>query len=447
MWRLADLDGARIALIGCGREGRATERVLRDRLPASRLHVFAERSPEFDPASPSTIAPLEIDPRDFDVVLRSPGVPPHHPGLNACRDAGIPMTSSSSIWFAERPECSTVAVTGSKGKSTTSSLLTHMLEGCGRTVELAGNIGRPLIELLDLKADAIVIELSSYQLIDLVGAPSVGAITRLFPEHADWHGSTEAYYQAKLRLVDLLDGGPLWFNGKDPVLSDALADATDAHAANRPPGLHVRETGLWTGAGPAARCLFDREHWLLPGRHNLDNLVLAVAVAESLGLERERLLEAARDFRGLSNRLESLGRVGGVEYINDSISTTPHATRAALESDLRPAVLIAGGQDRRADWSPVAEAGIALRGLVALPDTGADVAARLVEAGLVPVGSVREVQGLDQAVSAACDLARPGDRVLFSPGAPSFHRFRDFEARGEAFRNAVRALCRQHSAD
>lgn len=447
MWRLADLAGQRIALIGYGREGEAAERVLRKRVPDAALHVFAERPPESDPPSECTVAPLAVAPDRFDRVIRSPGVPLNHPGLAACRDAGLPMTTSSSIWFAERPDAQSIAITGSKGKSTTSSLLTHMLEACELKVELAGNIGRPLIQLIDVEADAFVVELSSYQLADLIGRPTLGAITRLFPEHADWHGSTGAYYAAKLRLIELLDDQPLLFNGIDPILTESLAGARNARSVNSPPQLHARESGLLAGEGDRAEQVFRKSDWLLPGRHNLDNLVLAVAVAESLGLERARLLDAARDFRGLANRLESLGRLGGIEWINDSISTTPHATRAALESDPRCAVLIAGGQRREADWSTVVECGVSLRGLVALPDTGPDLADRLIDAGRIEPARVRDVQGMDQAVRAAAELAEPGDRVLLSPGAPSFHRFRDFEARGEAFRTAVRALCRRRSTD
>jgi len=441
-WRLADLAGARIALIGYGREGRATERLLLRRAPGAGVHVFAETAPDTEPAAPATIGPLDVDPSCFDVVLRSPGVPPHHPGLEACRAADLPMTTSSSIWFAERSAGAVgtvVAITGSKGKSTTSALLAHLLEGNGLRVELAGNIGRPLIELLDAAADAFVLELSSYQLVDLDGRPDVGAVTRLFPEHADWHGGVASYYADKLRLAGLLDHRPLWFNGADPVLSEALAEAGNAHPVNRPPGLHAEDDGLYRAG---ERC-FARDHWALPGRHNLDNLVLAVTVAGALGVAPGDALAAARDFRGLAHRLEALGSIEGVAWVNDSISTSPHATRAALQADPRPAVLIAGGQARGADDGRWADDLPQLRGLVGLPDTGPAVAARLVTAGRVAAGDVRQVEGLDAAVRAAAELARPGDRVLLSPGAPSYHRFRDFEARGDAFRAAVAALRRK----
>ena len=441
-WRLADLDGARIALIGHGREGQATARALSRRAPGAGVHVFAETAPDTDPTGPATIGPLDVDPSRFDVVLRSPGVPPHHPGLAACRAAGLPMTTSSSIWFAERgPDAAgaVLAITGSKGKSTTSALLAHVLEGNGLRVELAGNIGRPLIELIDVEADAFVVELSSYQLVDLVGRPDFGAVTRLFPEHADWHGGVEAYYADKLRLAGLLDERPLWFNGSDPVLSRALADRDNAQPVNRPPGLHAEDDGLYRAD---ERC-FAREDWPLPGRHNLDNLVLAVTLAAALGPAPNDALAAARDFRGLAHRLEALGSIDGVVWVNDSISTSPHATRAALQADPRPAVLIAGGQARGGDDGHWAEDLPILRGLVGLPDTGSTVAARLVEAGCVAADAVRQVEGLDAAVRAAAELARPGDRVLLSPGAPSYHRFRDFEARGDAFRSAVSALRRE----
>nr|WP_277347524.1 UDP-N-acetylmuramoyl-L-alanine--D-glutamate ligase [Wenzhouxiangella sp. XN79A] len=429
-------------MIGYGREGRATERVLAHRVPDARLQVFAESPPEVEPVAPLTVGPLDVDPSRFDLVLRSPGVPPHHPGLAACREAGRPMTTSSSIWFAERSTDPgaprVVGVTGSKGKSTTSALLAHLLEGNGRRVELAGNIGRPLIELLDVEADVFVLELSSYQLVDLHGHPDLGAVTRLFPEHADWHGGIEAYYADKLRLATLLEGRPLWFNAADPVLAGAVAGFANARPVNQAPGLHALDDGLYLDD----QRRFGREEWALPGRHNLDNLVLAATVADALGIDRGDALATARDFRGLAHRLEALGSIDGVAWINDSISTSPHATRAALRADPRPAVLIAGGQARSADDGAWAGDLPKLRGLVGLPDTGPDLAGRLVALGCVERGDIRQVEGLDAAVRAAADLARPGDRVLLSPGAPSYHRFRDFEARGEAFRSAVEALRR-----
>ncbi|MBY6205289.1 UDP-N-acetylmuramoyl-L-alanine--D-glutamate ligase [Halomonas denitrificans] len=445
-WRLADFTGARIALIGYGREGRAAERALLERADPLELHVFAERPPEHEPRSATTVAELAVDPDRFDLVLRSPGVPPHHPGLARCRQAGLPMSTSSSIWFAERPDARVVAVTGSKGKSTTSSLLAHLAREAGFRTELAGNIGRPLLDLIDVEADVFVVELSSYQLVDLVGAPSVGAVTRLFPEHVDWHGSVEAYYGAKLRLADLLQGRPLWFNASDPILGDRLGGIDHARPANvasaASGSLHAAEDGLYVGE----RRVFARSDWTLPGRHNLDNLVLAVELAGSLGIDREQALVAARGFRGLAHRLESLGRIDGVEFVNDSISTTPHATLAALRADPRPAVLIVGGQQRGADWDALVDAGIRLKGLVALPETGGDAARALIEGGLVATDRVRRVEGLDAGVREAAALAEPGDRVLFSPGGPSFHRFRDFEARGEAFRVAVRSLALRRPA-
>lgn len=442
-WRLADFAGARVALIGYGREGRAAERVLLERADLSDLHVFAERPPEQEPRSATTVAELAVDPARFDVVLRSPGVPPQHPGLERCRRAGLPMSTSSSIWFAERPEARVVAVTGSKGKSTTSSLLAHLIDEAGVPAELAGNIGRPLLDLLDVDSGIFVVELSSYQLVDLVGRPAFGAITRLFPEHVDWHGSVDAYYDAKLRLAGLLDGGPLWFNAGDPVLRDRLAGISHARPANDSGGLHAADDGLYADG----QRVFARSDWALPGRHNLDNLALAVELAGSLGIERDHALAGARSFRGLAHRLESLGRVGDVEFVNDSISTTPHATCAALQADPRPAVLIVGGQQRSAEWGALVDAGVRLRGLVALPDTGPDAAQTMIEAGLVEADRVRCVDGLDAAVREAAALAEAGDRVLLSPGGPSFHRFRDFEARGEAFRVAVRRLALRRPAD
>lgn len=450
--RLDELARSRVALIGFGREGQAMEAALCRHHPAARVHVFAERAPAHAPETwPLSIGPLDFDPAGFDCVLRSPGVPVDHPQLKRCRAMGLPVTTPSSIWFAERPDARTIAVTGSKGKSTTSALIAHLLSDCGVQVRLAGNIGLPLIGLLDDPADWFVIELSSYQLVDLVGRPGVGAITRLFPEHADWHGTTEAYYAAKLRLLELLGGHPLWINGTDPVLSDRVSGRTGVKLANTPPGLNAAPDGLYEGSRDDRERVFAASDWALPGRHNLDNLALAMAIVESIEPDRERhlrsrLLRSASTFKGLSHRLETVASTGPstgrLRFVNDSIATTPFATCAALESISGPVVLIAGGLERGGDWGGVIarlrEA--PLRALVVLPDNGQRIATELIGAGVIADEQVVSASNLREAVARAVEMADPESTVLLSPGAPSFPRFRDFEDRGQQFRDAVRAV-------
>lgn len=449
--RLRDLQNGLTVLLGFGREGRSLESALLKRYPASRVQVVCDRPPD----SPPRAWPLHCgDPADLpetpDRVLRSPGFPVDHLQLVRWRAAGIPVTCISSLWFAEHPDARVVAVTGSKGKSTTASLIAHLLSATGARVALAGNIGVPLLDLPERPYDWYVLELSSYQLADLVGHATIGVITRLFPEHQDWHGGAQAYFRAKLRVLDLLAGNPVLINAADPVLLDAVAGYANVHAnvhaVNAANGSgaafrvepHSSGTGVWRGA----ELLVPAGTSPLPGRHNLDNLALALAVVESVAGSCTRALDSLPAFHPLPHRLQPIPGPGAGGWINDSISTTPFATLAALEACPAPPVLICGGLERGADWRPLAEYCVArpLAGLVTLPDNGPAIASLLLAAGAAKPECLRQAGNLDQAVLQAHDLAAGHAPVLLSPGAPSFPHFRDFEHRGQCFVEAVARL-------
>ncbi|MCC5863504.1 MAG: UDP-N-acetylmuramoyl-L-alanine--D-glutamate ligase [Wenzhouxiangella sp.] len=442
--RLETLAGKRLAVLGYGREGRCALAVLAQRLPETAISVLVERG-ERPSEMPGWTGPFDRRLTDFDVLIRSPGIPVDHPALAAARAAGVAVVNPASIWLAERQDVKVIGVTGSKGKSTTASLLAHLLMACEREVLLAGNIGEPLLGHLDTTAEFIVLELSSYQLADIEGAIALGLITRLFDEHLDWHGSREAYFASKLRIARLLAGRPLLVNGADTVLMEQTSGIAGRIVVNQPPGFWRREDVLYR----------DQQPWLrldelgLSGRHNLDNAAMALTAAQLLGVSDGPLRDALVGFQPLPHRLERLPVQAGRAWVNDSISTSPHATRAALESlrDER-VTLIAGGLARPADWQAVIDWCQArpLAGLVVLPDNGAQVAAALIEGGAVRPGRVEQVADMSEAVSAAVRLSATGGVVLLSPGAPSFPRFRDFEERGAAFRTAVAAYSDRSTA-
>jgi UDP-N-acetylmuramoyl-L-alanine---L-glutamate ligase len=435
--RLDAIRRGRVGVLGYGREGRSVVRALRSRYADVDLTVLVE-SGRVDAPVPVRVGAFDQRLEDFDVLLRSPGIPVQLPALEAYRKAGGRVVNPGSIWLAERPDVPVVGVTGSKGKSTTASLLAHLLAEQGEKVLLAGNIGIPLLDHLDTDAQRVVLELSSYQLADLEGRLAMGLITRLFPEHLDWHGSLEHYVACKLRISQLLEGRPLLVNAGDPVLMAATADVPGRIAANRQPFVERREDGLFLGGQQLA----DGASLPLIGRHNLDNMALALQAGVELGLPLDGLVAGLASFRPLPHRLESVAVIEGVQWINDSIATSPHATLAALQAmQGRPVTLIVGGKDRPTDWSEVAgrcrELGLAA--LITLPDNGSEIAAafaRQREFGLPIHGAA----SLDKAVILAREITGPGGVVLLSPGAPSFPHFRDFEDRGEQFTRAVRAL-------
>jgi UDP-N-acetylmuramoylalanine--D-glutamate ligase len=437
--RLEDLAGCRVGIVGFGREGRSAVRALTARVPSAQLTVFDERGP-VDSDLPVVVGPFDQRLRDFDALIRSPGVQVRHPALESARAAGVEVLNPVGLWLAERSAGTTViGVTGSKGKSTTVSLLAHLLEKTGREVLLAGNIGVPVLDHLDTPAEIAVLELSSYQLSDLTGSIHLGVFTRLFPEHLDWHGGKAHYYASKLRLADCLEGRSLIVNAQDGELMDATRGVSGRVAGNRPPCAYrdgdalIRDGNRLCGIGDLP----------LVGRHNLDNAALALEAALAFGGGIDRLVGALKAFEPLPHRLEPVATIADVRYINDTIATSPHATLAALES-VRPAptLLIVGGQDRPADWAPVIDwcRRHGLVALITLPDNGAGIASAFrAELGADAPPLVAS-DNLDQALRRAAEMTGPGDTVLLSPGAPSFPRFRDFEQRGESFRRAVARL-------
>ena len=425
-------------MLGYGREGRSAVQALREYAPDVDLTVLFE-SGEGPEDLPLLRGVFDEGLQDFDVLLRSPGVPVNHPALQAYRGKGGRIVNPGSIWFAERSDIPVIGVTGSKGKSTTASLLAHLLAAQGKRVLLAGNIGVPLLDHLHTDAEIVVLEMSSYQLADIEGCLELGLITRLFPEHLDWHDTMAHYVSSKLRMACLLEGRPLLVNAADPVLMEATADIAGRIAANHSPFIERHDDALFLGD----ELLTEASRLSLIGRHNLDNMALALQAGVLLGYPAGALAASLGDFKPLPHRLEPVATIDGVRWINDSIATSPYATLAALEALGDGLVtLIVGGKDRRADWSEVIDwcGRKGLQGLVTLPDNGgliSEAFERALGKGAVPQFPAND---METAVRQARSVSQSGSVVLLSPGAPSFPHFRDFEDRGHQFTNAVLAL-------
>ncbi len=422
----------RIAILGSGREGLAAFDFLEAAGVAKRLDIITEglsgrgRESELEARGILKVCPFrEAGLEQYDVLVRSPGVSPYRPCLLAAAKAGTAIVNPSTLWFRAHPNANTIVITGTKGKSTTAALLAHLLEHLGQRVRLAGNIGTPLLACDDQDVDWWVIELSSFQLADLEARPSIGVLLNLSADHLDWHGSRERYRADKLRLAELVRPGGLVANEADPVLREALADRPEVKWFSTAPV-----------EGPFADAAEVAMPPSLPGKHNRANLAACLAVIEKLGLDAVGALVALGSFRGLPHRLQELGTAGDVRYIDDSISTAPVATAAALEALAgRRVVLLVGGLDRGIDWVPFAEAMRAHppAGLIALPDNGEQIIEALERAGIEPESGFYVAENLEAAVGHARDIATPGSVILLSPGAPSFPHFRDYEDRGRQF--------------
>jgi len=439
-----------VGVIGLGREGLALSRfllsigadvVVTDDKPLGALAPAAHELGDGVALHAGGLYPGVLE---TDLCFVSPGVPLDRPELLSARANGVPLWNETGLflWLCSAPS---VGITGSSGKSTTTALVAGMAAEAGRRVHLGGNIGRPLIGCIDeIQADDLVVmELSSFQLELMRQSPTFAAVTNLTPNHLDRHHTMAAYVAAKRHIFAHQRAHDVTVLNADCRLSLALAEDCpgQVHWSGRRagcgPGAHLAGDTLVLrrSAGESDR-LCSRDELRLVGEHNVDNALCACALAGAIGLPSNAIRRALVAFAGLPHRLEVVAEVGGVTYINDSIATAPERSLAAVRSMRSPVVLLAGGRDKDLPWEEwSAEVARCVRAVVSFGEMGSRIVALLAGRGV----TVRQASGLDEAVRLAQGLARPGDVVLLSPGGTSFDEFRDFEARGERFRQLVHA--------
>ncbi len=458
--RRDDLRGRRALVLGLARSGTALARFLAD--AGADVTVYDRRSegeleaPVRELDGRKVRLALGVTPDQAaslleaaDLVLTSPSISPRFPttepwlreALRAAERRGAELVSEVDL-FLRLTTARILAVTGTKGKTTTTALVGAILAEAGVPHQVGGNIGRPLVELADRlsRGDWAVVELSELQLPTISRGADVAVYTNILADHLDRHGTVEAYRAVKARLAELAPrGGRVVLNRHDPgsvELGARLARGVAAWYGLEPTPDAVawaHDGWLHLGSGP----VLPEEEVLLPGRHMRLNVLAALAGATLAGADVGAAARAIRAFRGVPHRLESIAERGGVRYVNDSQATIPLATLAALEAFApAPVVLVAGGQGKGLDYAELADAIVErCRATVLIGET-ADELERLL-AGRVPV---KRATSMPEAVEAAARLARPGDVVLLSPAAASFDMFSDYAARGDAFRGAVSGL-------
>jgi len=447
---IAALSGLRVALWGWGREGRAAHRVIRARLPRQPLALFCSET-EADDASALNDSLLAVECEAtgealsaFDVVVKSPGISPNKPEALFAAERGTRFIGGTGLWFAEHARDGTMqrtfCVTGTKGKSTTTALLAHLLRAAGLRTALAGNIGLPLLELVDESADAWAIELSSYQTRDVAASgacPRIAIVTNLHPEHLDWHGSEQRYVADKLALLTEAKPQIAVLNAEDPTLASLALPDSEIHWYGDERGWHLRGDALHRGDV----FVMDTSSLPLPGRHNRGNLCAVLTALEAFGLDAVALAPHAVSFNPLPHRLQPVGERDGIRYVDDSISTTPHATLAALALYReREVVVLVGGHDRGLPWREFADA-MREHAPVAIVTLGHGIAGQngdRIHALLAPLAAegrfaLSSARDLDAALPQARAALPNGGVVLLSPGAPSFGLYRDYVARGRRF--------------
>ncbi|MDH7798592.1 MULTISPECIES: UDP-N-acetylmuramoyl-L-alanine--D-glutamate ligase [unclassified Beijerinckia] len=429
----------KIAIWGYGREGQAALVHLQALHPGDAFTILNDTP--LDTAPPAQVRVLTgeaageaLRTEPFDIIVKSPGISLYRPEATAARALGATITSATNLWFKENASAHTIAVTGTKGKSTTSRLLHHILQQAGRDVALLGNVG---VAALGQKAgrDHTVLELSSYQIADLAHAPSMAVITNLYVDHVPWHGSIAQYHTDKLRLIADPSTRAVLNHGNAGLRSHA-GQRANVLWYNRDDGFHVRDGALFFRDQKV-----DTSQFPLRGSHNLENLAAACTVADDLGIEGLRQRVAIPDFAQLRHRQEEFRTKNGVLCVNDSISTVPEATLVALEAYRGlPCVLILGGHDRGQNHAALLDylPGAGLAALLLLPDTGRRIAEEM--KGRDWPFPIVPVDDLAQAVREAMARVPQDGVVMLSPAAPSFGQFRNFEDRGDRFKALIEAV-------
>ncbi len=371
-------------------------------------------------------------------IVVSPGVPLSDPALQQARDSGVEITGDIDL-FAHEVDAPVVAITGSNGKSTVTSLLVSMATRAGMNAVAGGNIGLPVLDLLDDPRDLYVLELSSFQLETLQRLPMKAAVVlNVSPDHMDRYADVNAYAMSKQAIYE--HAAHAVVNRDDAFVSKMLnhQQGVTGFTLNRP---SAGEFGICEQDGATYLCVGDEllvntDELKIRGRHNHANALAALALGQGIGLPMPAMLDALKAFPGLEHRTQWVAEINGVNWYNDSKGTNVGATLAAIEGLPGKHVLIAGGQGKGADFTPLREiASQRLRALVLMGED-ADRIAKAVDQ-VVPV---RLVGDMDEAVAAAAELAEAGDNVLLSPACASFDMFRGFAHRGEVFMRAVEGL-------
>ncbi len=445
-----ELRDRNVLIVGFERTGEALARFLvgrgarvrvSDKKPAGafgrKLRPFEERGVVFEMGGHRPESFLAAD-----LIVPSPGVPPL-PEIRAARDRGVPVLSEIELAFLFL-RGRIVGITGSNGKSTTTTLVYRILKDAGLRARLAGNIGTPLVSFVDRSRDAdlYVTEISSFQLEYTERfAPAVAALLNVSENHLDWHGSFESYFAAKKKLVLRLGPeGRVVLNRDDArvwgLRAEAAAPVYGFSRARRPVrGAFLDDGWIVTRDGAAER-IVPASRIKLPGAHNLENVLAAALIGRLCGAPASSMRRTIEAFRGLEHRLEDVMRVGGVRFVNDSKATTVDATLKALASFDRPIVLILGGRGKGGDFSPLRpEVRKRVRAVVLVGEAADKIDKAL--GGVVPV--VRAVN-YREVVRAAFGLAARGDVVLLAPACTSWDMFRNFEERGRTFKREVRRL-------
>ena len=425
------LEDKRVALLGYGREGKSSYAFLRRMFPEKEL-LIADKSPiEIeDPRVRILTGESYLDVlQQCDVLLKSPGVPLR--GIEI--PSGLHISCQTDIFLRYAP-CVKAGVTGTKGKTTTSTLLYEMLAASGVPARLIGNMGRPVLDYFDdMEGKIAVIELSSHQLEFTGASPHVAVWTNLYEEHLDhYNGGFTGYAAAKANICRHQSSSDVFIYTAEQPLAD-LADISSCQGERVPVGLDAGERD------PFLRSL-EGLNGHLKGDHNRHNIYFAATAALCLGAIQEGIRRAVEGYQGIPHRLETVSSAGGIQWVDNCISTIPHAVLRDIEALGNVDTLIFGGLDRGLDYTAFAEelSRSAVRSFICMPETGHSVAALLRQKGSGK--AIVLVDKMEEAVSEAARRTAQGCACLLSPAAASYNRYANFEEKGRHFAQCIAAL-------
>ena len=389
-----------------------------------------------------------LDGLSGDVVFRTPGLHPDTPQIKALRDDGAVITSEMEAFFSVCP-ARIIAVTGSDGKTTTSTLISELLKKQGFRVWLGGNIGTPLLDQADNMepTDRVVLELSSFQLMYFPYSPQTAVITNLSPNHLDIHRDMAEYVAAKENLYLHQKADDILILNRDNPVTHSFAPKAKGQVfefsrqTEPEHGVFLRDGVIWR-KGEKLERLLDQSDILLPGIHNVENYMAAIlAVGDLVSVETIR--EVARSFGGVEHRIELVREKDGVRYYNDSIASSPTRTIAGLRSFDQKLILIAGGYDKHVPFEPLGPEIVEhVKTLILTGATAPTIEAAVLAAPNYAPGSpaILHEEDFYEAVRLSSRIAQPGDVVILSPAGPAFDKFKNFMVRGQEFKKTVQAL-------
>ena len=449
--------GKKIAVIGVGVSHADLIRMLHKK--GLDVIVYDKRTPqqlgEIYEEFQALGIPMELGPKYLfklggeDIIFRTPGMNFHTPELQMARRAGAVVTSELEVFFDLCP-AKIIGVTGSDGKTTTTTIIAKMLEAAGKKVHLGGNIGRALLPIVEEVAatDYVVVELSSFQLISMRQSPAISVITNIAPNHLDVHKTMEEYIEAKTNIFAHQNGfGTTVLNADNNILNKLapqvrgrLSQFSRTTAVQRGAWMDVNGI-IWYSNNDSQSRIMQAGDIKLPGLHNVENFLAAFSALWNV-VPKEVMVQVAKEFTGVEHRIELVRELDGVRWYNDSIATSPSRTIAGLRAFDQPLVLIAGGYDKQIPFEPLApELVKRVKTLVLLGVTADKIEAALracPDYAGTPV--VIRADDLPDAVQKAQAAAQPGDIISLSPACASFDSYPNFEARGRHFKELVNAL-------